>query len=57
MPFDIPVLYQDEDIVVADKPHFLATMPRGATSRRPRWCGFVGSSDLTSSAPLTGWIV
>jgi tRNA pseudouridine32 synthase/23S rRNA pseudouridine746 synthase len=23
------VLYQDEDIVVADKPHFLATMPRG----------------------------
>jgi len=29
VPFDIPVLYQDEDIVVADKPHFLATMPRG----------------------------
>jgi tRNA pseudouridine32 synthase/23S rRNA pseudouridine746 synthase len=29
VPFDIPVLYQDENIVVADKPHFLATMPRG----------------------------
>ncbi|WP_421841742.1 pseudouridine synthase [Mycobacterium sp.] len=29
VPFDIPVLYQDADIVVADKPHFLATMPRG----------------------------
>ncbi len=29
MPFDIPVLYHDDDIVVADKPHFLATMPRG----------------------------
>lgn len=29
VPFDIPVLYQDEDIVVADKPHFMATMPRG----------------------------
>ena len=29
VPFDVPVLYQDEDIVVADKPHFLATMPRG----------------------------
>jgi tRNA pseudouridine32 synthase/23S rRNA pseudouridine746 synthase len=29
VPFDIPVLYQDDDIVVADKPHFLATMPRG----------------------------
>jgi tRNA pseudouridine32 synthase / 23S rRNA pseudouridine746 synthase len=29
VPFDIAVLYQDEDIVVVDKPHFLATMPRG----------------------------
>ncbi|MDT5256379.1 MAG: tRNA pseudouridine32 synthase / rRNA pseudouridine746 synthase [Mycobacterium sp.] len=29
VPFDIPVLYQDTDIVVVDKPHFLATMPRG----------------------------
>ncbi|HXS85635.1 MAG TPA: pseudouridine synthase [Mycobacterium sp.] len=29
VPFDIPVLYCDDDIVVADKPHFLATMPRG----------------------------
>ena len=29
VPFGIPVLHQDEDIVVADKPHFLATMPRG----------------------------
>ncbi|WP_262491086.1 pseudouridine synthase [Mycobacterium simiae] len=30
VPFDIPVLYRDDDIVVADKPHFLATMPRGS---------------------------
>ncbi len=29
VPFDIPVLHQDADIVVVDKPHFLATMPRG----------------------------
>jgi tRNA pseudouridine32 synthase/23S rRNA pseudouridine746 synthase len=29
VPFDIPVLYRDSDIVVVDKPHFLATMPRG----------------------------
>lgn len=29
VPFDIPVLYRDDNIVVADKPHFLATMPRG----------------------------
>ncbi|MGC4936097.1 pseudouridine synthase [Gordonia sp. DT30] len=30
IPFDLPVLYRDEHIVVVDKPHFLATMPRGA---------------------------
>jgi tRNA pseudouridine32 synthase/23S rRNA pseudouridine746 synthase len=29
VPFDIPVLYRDDHIVVVDKPHFLATMPRG----------------------------
>lgn len=29
VPFDIPVLYRDDGIVVVDKPHFLATMPRG----------------------------
>lgn len=29
VPFELPVLYQDDDIVVVDKPHFLATMPRG----------------------------
>lgn len=29
VPFDIPVLYRDDNIVVVDKPHFLATMPRG----------------------------
>ncbi|GAC67176.1 pseudouridine synthase [Gordonia soli] len=29
IPFDLPILYRDDDIVVVDKPHFLATMPRG----------------------------
>ncbi|GAB93631.1 putative pseudouridine synthase [Gordonia rhizosphera NBRC 16068] len=29
IPFDLPILYADESIVVVDKPHFLATMPRG----------------------------
>jgi tRNA pseudouridine32 synthase/23S rRNA pseudouridine746 synthase len=29
VPFDIPVLHRDEDLVVVDKPHFLSTMPRG----------------------------
>ncbi|MDO4687054.1 MAG: pseudouridine synthase [Corynebacterium sp.] len=29
IPFDIPILFQDENLLVADKPAFLATMPRG----------------------------
>ncbi|WP_449345008.1 pseudouridine synthase, partial [Streptomyces narbonensis] len=29
VPFDIGVVYRDERILVVDKPHFLATMPRG----------------------------
>jgi tRNA pseudouridine32 synthase/23S rRNA pseudouridine746 synthase len=29
VPFEIPILHRDDDIVVVDKPHFLATMPRG----------------------------
>ncbi|KAA1433052.1 pseudouridine synthase [Mycolicibacter arupensis] len=30
VPFEMPVLYRDKDLVVVDKPHFLATMPRGS---------------------------
>lgn len=29
VPFDMPILHRDDDIIVVDKPHFLATMPRG----------------------------
>jgi tRNA pseudouridine32 synthase/23S rRNA pseudouridine746 synthase len=29
VPFEMPVLHRDDDIVVVDKPHFMATMPRG----------------------------
>ncbi|MEU8542838.1 RluA family pseudouridine synthase [Streptomyces sp. NPDC048717] len=29
VPFEVGVVYRDKRIVVADKPHFLATMPRG----------------------------
>ena len=29
VPYDIPVLHRDADLVVIDKPPFLATMPRG----------------------------
>lgn len=30
VPFDLPVVYRDDTILVADKPHFLATIPRGS---------------------------
>ncbi|MEU1274963.1 RluA family pseudouridine synthase [Streptomyces sp. NPDC005799] len=30
VPFAIDVVFQDEHVVVADKPHFLATTPRGS---------------------------
>ncbi|MGI8816127.1 MAG: pseudouridine synthase [Pseudonocardia sp.] len=29
VPFPIPILYRDERLLVVDKPHFLATIPRG----------------------------
>ncbi|GAA0527901.1 pseudouridylate synthase [Saccharopolyspora subtropica] len=29
VPFDVEVLYRDDDLLVVDKPHFLATTPRG----------------------------
>jgi tRNA pseudouridine32 synthase/23S rRNA pseudouridine746 synthase len=29
VPFDIPVVHRDERLLVVDKPHFLATIPRG----------------------------
>ncbi|MFC8243193.1 RluA family pseudouridine synthase [Streptomyces chartreusis] len=30
VPFSVDVVYRDEHLVVADKPHFLATTPRGS---------------------------
>lgn len=34
VPGDLAILYRDENIVVVDKPHFLATMPRGRHVRQ-----------------------
>lgn len=34
VPFDIPIVYRDERILVAHKPHFLATIPRGKHIRQ-----------------------
>ncbi|MCM2516180.1 RluA family pseudouridine synthase [Streptomyces griseoincarnatus] len=34
VPFPLHVVYQDDHLVVADKPHFLATTPRGSHVRQ-----------------------
>ncbi|ANY05131.1 pseudouridine synthase [Pseudonocardia sp. HH130630-07] len=34
VPFPVRILYADSDIVVADKPHLLATIPRGSHVRQ-----------------------
>ena len=45
VPFEIEVLHQDERVVVIDKPHFMATMPRGQ---------HVAQSALARTRVLTG---
>lgn len=30
VPFEVTVLHRDQNLLIADKPHFLATMPRGS---------------------------
>jgi tRNA pseudouridine32 synthase/23S rRNA pseudouridine746 synthase len=55
VPFDIPVLYRDDGIVVVDKPHFLATMPRGrhvAQSAVVRLRGELGLPELSPAHRL-----
>lgn len=51
VPFDIPVLYRDDDIVVVDKPHFLATMPRGAHVTQTALVRLRRELDLPELAP------
>ncbi len=54
VPFDIPILYRDDDIVVVDKPHFLATMPRGrhvAQTATVRLRRELDLPELTSGTP------
>ena len=51
VPFDIPVLYRDDDIVVADKPHFLATMPRGGHVAQTALVRLRRELDLPELAP------
>jgi tRNA pseudouridine32 synthase/23S rRNA pseudouridine746 synthase len=52
VPFDIPILYRDDDIVVVDKPHFLATMPRGGHVAQTALVKLRRSLDLPELSPV-----
>ena len=55
VPFDMPMLYRDDDIVVVDKPHFLATMPRGSHVAQTATVRLRRSSTCPSCRRRTGW--
>lgn len=55
IPFEMSVLYEDERIIVVDKPHFLATMPRGMWYRQTaliRLRERLGEPDITPAHRL-----
>lgn len=51
VPFPIPVLYRDENLLVVDKPHFLATTPRGRHVRQTALARLRVQFDLPALAP------
>ncbi len=51
VPFPIPVLYRDENLLVVDKPHFLATIPRGRHVRQTALARLRVRFDLPALAP------
>lgn len=52
VPFEIPVLYRDDRILVVDKPHFLATMPRGRHVVQTATTRLRDSLDLPQLSPV-----
>ncbi|AOY01157.1 pseudouridine synthase [Jeongeupia sp. USM3] len=52
VPFDAPVLYRDEHLVVADKPHFLACIPAGRHLTETLLTRLRASLDLPDLAPV-----
>jgi tRNA pseudouridine32 synthase/23S rRNA pseudouridine746 synthase len=52
VPHPIPVLYRDERIVVVDKPHFLATIPRGQHIRQSVVVKLRRELDLPELSPV-----
>ncbi|MGW5049673.1 pseudouridine synthase [Actinokineospora sp. NPDC004072] len=63
VPFEVSVLFQDENLVVVDKPHFLATIPRGshvvetALVRARRLAGIEGLAAAHRLDRLTAGVV
>jgi tRNA pseudouridine32 synthase/23S rRNA pseudouridine746 synthase len=51
VPFDLTVLYVDERIVVVEKPHFLATTPRGSHVRETALARLRAALGLPRLAP------
>jgi len=51
VPFDIPVLHRDDRLLVVDKPHFLATIPRGRHIRQTALVRLRRELDLPTLSP------
>lgn len=51
VPFDIPILHRDNNILVVDKPNFLATMPRGRHVAQTALVRLRRSLDLPELSP------
>ena len=52
VPFATPVLHRDENLLVVDKPHFLATMPRGKYIARSALVVLRRELDLPELSPV-----
>lgn len=52
VPFDLPVLYRDERLVVVDKPHFMATTPSGRYLRHTALVRLRNTLGLKTLSPI-----
>lgn len=52
VPFELPVLYQDERLVVVDKPHFMASTPGGRYLRETVLSRLRDALDLPDLSPI-----
>lgn len=52
VPFDLPVLFRDDRLVVVDKPHFLASIPGGRYLRETALTRLRAALDLPLLSPI-----